>query len=670
MATISLKKKDEALDILRNYEGSNPYMLLLKRDIIQLKRLDVFNDFAAEYILMNHTFSPRSINKIVKIADWYGEKKKEDWNIDFTPEKLSIKTLLGETSTTYHCYIKYRKNMDPCMCFIPKKACLTNFLLEDYNNYQVDFERYDRLSSSKQEGRVLREHQKESVKFLLSRKKCILAVDMGGGKTTALTVASIEGNFDSVLIICPASLKTDWKKEMLFYVPERDITIIDGFTSKTKAELEEFLGYGIGRSGLNGKELLAEAKKRGKWSNNRFVIVNYDILEEFYQIPTSRSKENIEKAYENSPLLQFIKDRKSLIIIDEAHRLSEASSIRYKIISDLIKRGNPESIYLSTGTPITNNPSDFYNVLKLINDPITDDWNYYMERYCNAMKIPAKGEKEKWTNFFLSKKKKNSWYELTEGEKLELKQYIRSHARMITVPKGEGNLEELKERVSHIYLRKEKEDFGKMTQKYIHEIYYDLTPEQKTEYNRLWDEYEKGQIDNNPEKSLNKELLEGGLYRAYLSKEMVPNTLKLANKLISEGNKVIIGCCYDDELYTLQEYFGDRCVIYNGKMNLKQKDEAKRKFIEDENVMVFIGQLIAAGVGLTLTVSNHLIFNNYSYVPADNLQFQDRIHRIGQTKDCHIYYQIYKDTQYEKMWDIVLRKQTVINSVIVNEKDK
>lgn len=670
----SLKKRDEALDILRNYTGYNPYMLMLKKDIILNKKTSSFNDFNIEYILKNYNFKPLQINKIIKITDWYGEKKKEDWNIDFTPKKLQVISLLGETSTSYHCYIKYRRNMDPCMAFLPKKAVLTNFTFPDFHNIEIDFERFDKLSSMKSPGRVLKEHQKDAIRFLTSRKKCILADDMGMGKTVSLSVSAIYGNFDSIIIICPASLKTDWKRELCFYVPERDITIIDGFNSKTKSELEQFLGYGIGRSGLKASELLKEAKEKGKWVDNRFIIVNYDILDEFYQIPSSRSKENIEIAYLNSPMLQYIKNRKSLIIIDEAHKLSNSTSSQFKIITDLIKRGEPDSIYLSTGTPITNNAANFYNLLKIISDPVADDWLYYMERYCNAKRFPKnKEEKEKRNRIsdsYIKSKNKTNWYALTEEEKSELNDIITKSVKMITVPNGESNIEELKERVSHIYLRRDKTELNALPPKYIHEIYYDLTTEQKSEYDKLWKEYEEAQLELDPEKELNKELLEGGLYRGYLSKEMVPNTIKMANKLISDGNKVVIACCYDEELYNIQEYYGNKCVIYNGKMNLKQKDEAKRKFIEDNDIMVFIGNINAASMGLTLIVSNHLIFNNMHYTYALNAQMQDRIHRIGQTKDCHIYYQMFKDTQYERMWNIVLRKQHLSDSIIINEKDK
>ena len=667
----TIKAKNEAIIKLKEYTGINPYILKLKRDVIIKNKTELLGEIAVEYILTNFKFNPIPINKTVKIADWFGEKLKKDYEIEFLPEKLRIFTLIGETKTTFHVLIKYRQNMEPMEMFISKKAIIENFLIEDYHNVQVDFNRYDLLSSSKDPNRKIKEHQKEAIQFLLARKKCVLADDMGVGKSLELSVASIEGNFDSVLIICPASLKTNWKKELMWYAPERDITIIESPIRMTKPELEKYLGYKEGRSGLTVKELQEEAKDKGKWEDNRFVIVNFDILEEFYKIPVTRSKENIQKALEESPMLQYILNKKSLIIIDEAHRLSNDTSIRYKIINDLIKRGNPESLYLATGTPITNNPQNFYCLLKLINDPITDDWQYYMDRYCGAMKIPAKGEKERWTNYFLKRVNKNSWYDLNQSEKDKLKEYINENARKITIMRDATNLEELKLRVQHLYLRRTKEDIAEgLPNKTIHEIFYDFSSLQKIEYDKLWDEYETAQLEADPTKEINKELLEGAIYRKYCAMQMIPNTIKLAEKLISEGRKVVIATCYDDEINALKEYFNERAVVYNGKMSSKQKDAAQKAFIENPNIVCFLGQLIAAGVGITLVVSNALIFNNIDYVPGNCKQYEDRIYRIGQKKDVDIYYQFFRNTQYEKMWNTVMRKELVINQVIKKENEK
>lgn len=669
---ISLKDKLISYDILKEYKGANPYILMLQRDV--LFKGEEMSDFGAEYVIKNHNFQPVEINRTIKIADWYQIKKKEDWNLEFLPEKLAIKWLLGETSTTYHCYAKYRQSVDPVQVFLPKKAILTNFLVNDYKTIQVDFDRYDKLSMSKDPVRRLREHQKEAVQFLLSRKKCVLADEPGYGKTAELAVAAIEGNFDSVLIICPASIKSTWKKELLWYVPERDITIIEGIQGKTKSELEEYLGYRVGTSGKKVSELKEEAKERGKWEDNRFVIINFDILDEVYKIPESRSQVNIEKALNNSPMLQYLLNKKSLIIIDEAHRLSKMTSIQYKIVKDVIKRSKPDSIYAATGTPITNNPLNFFCVLQFLGDPITDDYNYYMERYCNARKFPKNNEEKEKRNRiseqFIQSKGKVNWYQLTDDEKVELNKIIEKNVKMITVPDGASNLEELKERVSHMYLRRVKEDLKGMVKKNIHEVYYNLSSKQKAEYDKLWDEYETAQYEIDAEKELNKELLEGAIYRRYLSNEMIPNTISLTNQFITNGEKVVIGCCYDEELYRLKEYFGDKAVVYNGKMNTKEKDKAQNAFMTDPNVQILIGNLNAAGVGLTLTAAKKLIFNDFDYVRGNNDQFMDRIHRINQTEDVDIYFQIFRDTQYQKMWEIVLKKGYIIDQIIKKEGEK
>ena len=671
-----IEKKNTAIDLLKNYDGINTYLLALKRDIITYKKVDKLTDFNVDYILKNINYQIKDINKIVRVIDWYGDELKDKWETDFRIEKVLIKKLLGETDKFYHCFIQYRKNVEPSYAFLKKNGIIGNFLLEDYHNISIDFDRYDKLSMSRtpDKPRKIKNHQKEAVQFLISRKKCILADDMGTGKSTSLTVASIEGNFDAVLIICPASLKSNWFNELTNYISEKDISIIGGVNEMKKNEIEKYLGYGEGKSGKNLNELKEEAKERGKWTDNRYVIINFDILDDVYKVSRAKTKEGIEKAMENSPMLKFLLNKKSLIIIDEAHKLSNNTSDRYKIIKDLINKSNPHSIYLSTGTPITNDPANYFNLLSLLNDPLTIDREFYYMRYCDAFKMPIneqqKQKKQQLTQEFLNSHNKNTWYDLTDEEKKSLNDIINKRVIQKIIPKGGKNLEELKMQTAHIYLRRTKDDIGDLPPKYIHERVFELNKEQMAEYKKLWDEYEAAKLEEDSSKELNKELIEGGLYRKYLSNQMVPNTIKLAEKCLARGEKIVIACCYDDELYTLRDYFKDKCVIYNGKMSLKEKDEAIKKFNSDPNVMIFIGNIIAAGVGITLTSSRVVIFNNFSYVPGDNSQFQDRVHRIGQTRDVHIFYQFFKDTQYEKMWNTVLSKSLIINQVIKKEDEK
>ena len=72
--TIGLDDIKKALDILKNYNGTNTYIIYLKNGVYAYNNLKL-NTFHYEYILMNHDKEPRFINKIIVVADWFAEKK-------------------------------------------------------------------------------------------------------------------------------------------------------------------------------------------------------------------------------------------------------------------------------------------------------------------------------------------------------------------------------------------------------------------------------------------------------------------------------------------------------------------------------------------------------------------------------------------------------------------
>lgn len=651
------KKTNEAYEILKNYKGNNSYIINLKNDVFVYDNLTL-NDFHIEYILTNHNFEPIYLNKIVKIADWFGEKKQIEWNIEFLPQKLQIGYYLGETSDFYHCYVKYRRSQEKMVSvFIPKKALLNPLFLEDFNQKVVDFEKYNKMA-----GIVLKSQQEQGVKFLTTRKKAILAHQMGGGKTITSIVAALEDNYEKILIISPASVKSTWKKELKRFVNDEEMVIVEG----------------------------------SKWKEARFTIINYDILDNFYEIPTeivnrrvktiddngkityktvkkeivSKKDVIINKAMSNSQLFQSKFD---LIIIDEAHKLSNADSSRYKIISDLIKRSNPNGIYLLTGTMITNNPMNLYNILKIIDADITKDWQAYVKRYCDGKQIFVKGERDKFTNVFLKKVKKNSWYDLTFDEKSELNTYLDNNCKKIWLTNGSSNLDELREKIKHLYLRDLNEEIYNNFSKEVKILEYNLTSEEWLQYNQIWDEYVNSQGEEKDIDKLldNKKLIEVSVLRQATSQMMIPYTIRLAENILNKTNdKMIIFCAFDNEIYSLQEHFGDKCVVHNGKITAKEKDKVLKKFNEDENCRILLGNLTSTSVGLNLIVANKIIFNSVSWLPAENQQAEYRILRIGQTKDCRIFYQKFKNTYLDHIFETLQLKNEIIDNVIVDETKK
>ncbi len=635
--------------VLDGYSGSNPYILKLKNRV-KAKGGAQLNSFEMSYVMTNHDNEPKLINKVVKIADWWGIKKQEEYEFEFTPEKVKITWYLGEVNGIYHFYGVFRRSQTAAYeIFASKKAILTDFLSEPYENTVVNFANFPSKS-----GKSLYLHQESAVKFLVSRKKAILADSPGYGKTASAIVASLAGGFKRILVICPASLKKNWENELSDYVDKDEITIVEGST----------------------------------WKENKYTIINYDILKNFYTLPTemktksqlevndegdvvrtekdveviSRKKDIINNAMENSQLYQSKFD---LIIIDEAHKLSNTSSGFFKIVSDLVKRSNPEAIYELTGTPITNKPINFYNILKIIGSPIADDWQYYVERYCDGKKFYNKKEREARTIMFLRMKKKASWYDLTDKEKDDLNQVLDKYCKKQWSTGGASYLEDLQEAIKTCYLRRDKQDL-KMVKKSLKMVKYDLSDEERKEYDNVWDEFAK----NKQGKEELKALMEGIAFRQWLANKMTSKTIALANKLLAQGEKVIIFCTFDEELSTLKEAFKDICVIHNGKMLPKKKNESVVRFQTDPECKVFIGNIISAGVGLTLTASSTVIFNSIDYVPGNCEQAEDRVHRLNQTKDCTIYYQVFNDTYMEKMFDIIHSKSNIINTVIISERNK
>lgn len=650
---ISLEKVDKAYKVLKEYSGENSYIISLKNTVYAYKTRGL-KDAELDYILHNYDREPKLINKIVKIADWYGEKLQNDLSLEFIPQKLEITWFLGETDYIYHFFCIYRRSQEKAMeVFVPKDAILTDFLSEPWENKLIDFNVYNERS-----GRCLYPHQEEAVKFLTTKKKAILADVMGFGKTTSAIVAALEDKFQKVLIICPASVKITWKKELMRYVDEDDITIVEG----------------------------------RNWKENRFTIINYDILKNFYEIPTemvkstslelqdgkvtkvtkekekvSRKSAIIKEAMENSQLYQSKFD---LFIIDEAHRLSNTTSGFFKIMSDLVKRSNPSGIYELSGTPITNRPINFYNLLKLIDAPVSRDWKKYVERYCDGKFFYNRKERDAYSFMYCKKVNKPSWFDLTDEEKTELDQILDKKCKKIWKTDGASHIDELQEVIKSYYLRRDKNDL-ELKKKTVKILNYKLTPEERVSYEKVWDEYVEAQNEKDPaDLEKYKKITEGIIMRQWLANNMTSKTIDLAQKCIDLGHKVVIFCSFDEELNTIKEAFKDICVVHNGKMLAKRKDKSVESFQNDPNVKVFIGNIQSAGVGLTLVASRVAIFNSFSWVSGDNLQAEDRIHRLNQKNDVTIYYQVFLDTFYKEMFDKVRGKQEIIDNIIVSEKNK
>lgn len=559
---ISLESK--AMAILETYEGGNNYLLELRRKS-QINKKFYPTRSQSDYIISFHDKQPKVARKWVILDAYFAQKLADDKLYTEIPQKVWVEKLLVDKEKAYHIWGKVFESEELHDFWLPKAAIIKD---NSVQNVVVDYSKYS--------NRPPLEHQKEAVQKLLENKKFILADDMGLGKTTSTIIGALESGSKKILVICPATLKINWKREIENY-SDRPIFIAESKNFSTEHD---------------------------------FVIANYDIIKNFHD-PKNKEESLI------------INSKFDLVIVDEAHYIKNATAQRTKLINDLVK--NTERLWLLTGTPMTSRPMDYFNLLSLVDSPVSKNWMAYAIRYCAGYQFKV-GNRKVWN---------------------------------IT---GASNLEELRERTSGTILRRLKENVLDLPDKIITPVYLKL---KSKAYEDVMGEYYDW-YDKNPEesKSLTVQFSKLTKVRQIIAEEKIQQTIEIAENIIEQGKKVIIFCNFTDSLNKIVEHFGKTAVKLDGSMSQHERQYSVDQFQENEKIKVFVGNIRAAGTGITLTAGEAAIFNDLSFLPSDHAQAEDRSYRYGQKNNVLVYYPIFENTIEGIIYDILNNKKQVIATVM------
>ncbi len=567
MSNIKQIIEHQALDILDTYSGSNNHILYLKTKKETNKKFYPTRS-QSDYIINYENVKPKVARKWVDLDTYFAKKFSEERYLLNVPEKIYVEKLLVEKEKSYHIWGKFFETDSLSEFWVPKSALIKTHIIEEVS---IDYSKYDH--------RPPLTHQKEAIEKLTGSRRFILADDMGLGKTTSTIIAALETGAKKILIICPASLKINWEREIANYT-DRSVYIAEGKKFSTESD---------------------------------FVIVNYDILKNFHD----------PKEKDNSLLF---KSEFELVILDEAHMVSNAQAQRTKIINSYVK--TIKRVWLLTGTPMTSRPMNYYNLLNIIESPVAQNWMAYAIRYCQGYQFTA-GKRKVWN---------------------------------VT---GASNLEELRDRTSKQILRRLKEEVLDLPDKIITPVYLRL---KSKEYEDLMGEYyEWFDKNSNESSSLTVQFSKLMKVRKVISNEKVKQTIEFVENIIDQGKKVIIFTNFTDTLQTIYQHFGKQAVYLDGSCNKVQRQFAVDQFQDNEKITVFVGNLKAAGVGLTLTSAEAVIMNDLSFVPAEHAQAEDRAYRYGQKNNVLVYYPLFENTIEGAVYDILNHKKKIISTVMGDE---
>lgn len=557
----------EALEIISGYTGYNNQIMLWKYKFETSKNY-VLTRPQAEYVIKYCDVVPKVAKKFIPITKHFGDKLQEERLLMVPVEKIWVEKLLCESDKAYHVWGNINQDMKPIAMWVPKSAVIQQ---EKKLNRVIDYTPYS--------NRPPMEHQKEAIEKLLANDRFILADDMGLGKTTSTVIASIEADVKKVLIVCPASLKINWKREIENY--------------------------------SNDNILVVEGKKWG--STFKYYIINYDILKNFHTTDDP----------EESEVYQIILNEGfDLAIVDEAHYISNAQAQRTKLLNDILEQ--IPTVWLLTGTPMTSRPINFYNLLKIVRSPLTINWKSYVIRYCKGYQFSARGRK-------------------------------------IWNTSGASNLDELREQTKAVVLRRLKTDVLDLPEKIVSPIWLEL---KNTFYDDELTEFLKITKAQRDKESITVTLNRLMKLRQLIAIEKVEHTCELIDKVLEQGKKVIVFTNFTTSLDMIHEKYKKNSVTLDGRMSKDRRQESVDKFQNNDKTRIFIGNIKAAGVGITLTAADTVIMNDLSFVPADHSQAEDRAYRYGQKNSVLVYYPVFENTIEMTVYNILQKKKDVIDQVM------
>ena len=552
----------EAYEILQTYTGANNYILDMK-DRSKSKHYKLTRK-QANYIIDNKYVVPKVARKWVDIDHYYGEQLMEENYLVVRPEKVWVEKILITSNKSFHVWGKITEQQELHSMWLPKSQVIPS----DKEIENVDYSLFSH--------RPPFDHQMVAVEKLIANDKYILADDMGLGKTGSAIMASIICKSEKILVVCPASLKLNWKREIEHYSDE-PVGIVDG----------------------------------KKWEDGKYVIINYDILKNFHLVPKGRDDHS-----------HILKQGFDLVIIDEAHYVSNTKAKRTKLINHMVSKIN--RLWLLTGTPMTSRPMNYYNLLNLVESRVAKNWIGYVTRYCDGHQFTAAGGRKIWNT------------------------------------SGASNLEELRDRTKQKVLRRLKSEAVDLPDKIITPIYQYLSSKayhaEMGNY-RIW-------TRENRDSGLAMHLSKLMRVRQIIADEKIELTCDLINQSLEQDKKVIVFTNFTDPLMKIHERFKDNSVVLHGSMKKENRQESVDKFQTDPNVKIFISNLRAGGVGITLTEAEVVIMSDLSFVPSEHSQAEDRAFRIGQKKNVSILYPIYENTIELAIYRILEKKKNIIDTVM------
>jgi SWI/SNF-related matrix-associated actin-dependent regulator 1 of chromatin subfamily A len=309
-----------------------------------------------------------------------------------------------------------------------------------------------------------------------------------------------------------------------------------------------------------------------------------------------------------------------VLILDESQAVKNRKAKRSQKCAELAQYA--DEVFLLSGTPFPNRPRELWTQLRLLRATELSYYDFARE-YCA-------GHKTRW-GFDDS---------------------------------GISNIEGLRELVNSVMIRREKKDVLKELPAKTHqiiEIEGNVSAAEQALAERAADAIRQhGKLDTDTVSF--EELSE---YRRLTGERKIADVIKHVRDLLEGGQKVVLFAHHKDIIAEYARELEDFSpVVVTGDTQLEARQAAVDSFQGDDKTRLFIGNIIAAGTGITLTAASLVVFGEIDWVPGNMAQAADRVHRIGQEDAVLIQYIVTRSGLDHRLLEALLEKEENISAVI------
>lgn len=525
--------------------------------------------------------------------------------------------------------------------------------------------------------RILKPYQLVGVNFLLLlyRKKiggAILADEMGLGKTiqaiTYLTVLKhLKDDPGPHLIVCPASVLENWKRELKRWCPEFAVIQYHGAARSTYSKN------------------LSSLARTGLPPPFNVILVCYSLFE----------RHSAQQKDDRKILKRW---RWSCVLMDEAHALKDKSSYRWKNLMSVARNANQR--LMLTGTPLQNDLHELWSILEFMMPDLFETGDVDLKKLLNAEDKELIARIKSILGPFILRRLKSDvmtqlvpkiqmvrYVGMEKDQEDAYKEAIESYraaslARVSKQPEISFNSAAgvfSRRQISNYFL-----EFRKIANHplLVRRIYtdddivriarvmhpkgvfgFECTVERVIEELRSYNDF-----------SIHKLLLYyGDNNKGVLSDEHVmvsakcQELAKLLPSLKLCGHRVLIFSQWTSMLDILEWTLDVIGVTYrrlDGSTQVSERQTIVDTFNKDTSIFACLLSTRAGGQGLNLTGADTVIIHDMDFNPQIDRQAEDRCHRIGQNKPVTVYRLVTRNTVDENVYEIAKRKLTLDAAIL------